>query len=298
MRAGFETVDCPALTSQNKNSADIYMALDIIDLLDHRVHIDEFIVLSADADFTPVLHRLRLHDRIATVYANLVTAAAYKNASSGLIDQDRFIAEALGLGLETASLPREDAPQERIADPEAEVAFAARCITEELRGGRVLPLRSLGGLLKQHYPPFDDSGWLGKGTLQSLVDALLESSPSLELRGEEGARELALRPVEIEADRGKKVLRFIHDAIAASATPIVSARMLSMVKAEFGIHLPAVKYFGTGSAAQFINGQSDATLRFDPAPPGYIYDPTRHELPESTVAARESLEGVEQNWQV
>lgn len=290
VRAGFETVDCPALTSQNKNSADIYMALDIVDLLNHQVRIDEFIVLSADADFTPVLHRLRLHDRMATVYANPVTAAAYRNASSGLIDQDHFIAEALEIRPERVVPPREAAPQERITDPDAEIAFAARCITEELQDGESLPLNSLGSLLKRRYPPLGDSGWLGKGTLHSLVNALLESAPSLELRGEGEARELALSHIEIEDPRAREVLDFIHKKIAASATPIASARILTMVKDQFEIHLPAVDYFGAGSVAQFINRQGDATLRFDATPPGNVYDPNRHELPEGP---RVRLDGVE-----
>lgn len=295
VRAGFEVIDCPALTSQNKNSADIYMALDIVDLLDHRVHIDEFIVLSADADFTPVLHRLRLHDRIATVYANLVTAAAYKNASSGLIDQDRFIAEALGIGLETSAPLQETVPRERITDPEAEIAFAARCITEELQHKRTLPIDSLGGLLKQQYPPFDGSDWLGRGSLQLLVDVLLRSEPSLELRSGDGARAFALRPINIEDNRAGEVLSFINKKIAASVTPIAAARILSMIKAEFSIHLPAVNYFGAGSMSQFINRQVDETIRFDPTPPGNIYDPSRHELPESATGVRGQLEGVEQD---
>lgn len=295
VRAGFEVIDCPALTSQNKNSADIYMALDIVDLLDHRVNIDEFIVLSADADFTPVLHRLRLHDRIATVYANLVTAAAYKNASSGLIDQDRFIAEALGIEQETGVPPKETPPRERITDPDAEIAFVARRVAEELQDKRTLPLDSLGGLLKQQYPPFDGSGWLGRGTLNSLVDALLKSEPSLELRSDEGTRELSLRPISIEDNRAREVLSFIKETIATSMTPIASARILSMIKVKFSIHLPAVNYFGAGSMAQFINRQGDATLRFDPAPPGNIYDPSRHELPEGTMGMRDRLGGVEQD---
>ena len=63
-----------------------------------------------------------------------------------------------------------------------------------------------------------------------------------------------------------------------------------MVKDEFEIHLPAVDYFGAGSVAQFINRQGDATLRFDPTPPGNVYDPNRHELPEGP---RVRLDGVE-----
>ena len=47
------------MTSEGKTSTDIHMVLDIVDLLQHQVHYDEFIVFSADADFTPVLRKLR-----------------------------------------------------------------------------------------------------------------------------------------------------------------------------------------------------------------------------------------------
>jgi uncharacterized LabA/DUF88 family protein len=50
-------------------STDIHMVLDIIDLLQHETRCDEFIVFSADADFTPVLRKLRRCDRRTTVLA-------------------------------------------------------------------------------------------------------------------------------------------------------------------------------------------------------------------------------------
>ena len=53
LRAGFEVVDCPPLTAQLKNSADIRMVMDVRDILTHDTYFDEFVILSADADFTP-----------------------------------------------------------------------------------------------------------------------------------------------------------------------------------------------------------------------------------------------------
>ena len=44
LRAGFEIVDCPPVTSQGKTSTDIHMVLDIVDLLQHETRCDEFIV--------------------------------------------------------------------------------------------------------------------------------------------------------------------------------------------------------------------------------------------------------------
>lgn len=47
-------VDCPPLTASGKNSADIVMTLDIADAIGHLTRFDKFVLLSSDADFTPV----------------------------------------------------------------------------------------------------------------------------------------------------------------------------------------------------------------------------------------------------
>lgn len=100
--AGFEIVDCPALTSEGKTSTDIHMVLDIVDLLQHEAHYDEFIVFSADADFTPVLRRLRRWDRRTTVLAIGFPSAAYRASADLLIDQDDFVRNALGFDEDAA----------------------------------------------------------------------------------------------------------------------------------------------------------------------------------------------------
>ena len=98
IRGAFETVDCPSLTTYGKTSADVHMVVDTLDLLDHRVNYDEFIIMSADADFTPVLLKLRKWDRRTAVLAIGATSPAYRAASDLVIDQDAFIEEALGGG--------------------------------------------------------------------------------------------------------------------------------------------------------------------------------------------------------
>lgn len=103
LRAGFEIVDCPPVTSQGKTSTDIHMVLDIIDVLQAETRCDEFIVFSADADFTPVLRRLRRHDRRTTVLAIGFPSAAYQASADLLIDERIFLRDALGFG--PASVP-------------------------------------------------------------------------------------------------------------------------------------------------------------------------------------------------
>ena len=92
LRAGFEVVDCPPLTAQLKNSADIRMVMDVRDILTHDTRFDEFVILSADADFTPVLHRLRSHARRTVIYSNDHTAAPYTAICDAEIREADFLA--------------------------------------------------------------------------------------------------------------------------------------------------------------------------------------------------------------
>lgn len=92
LRAGFEIVDCPPLTAQLKNSSDIRMVMDVVDFLAHGTHFDEFVILSGDADFTPVLHRLRAHARRTVIFANDYTAAPYTAISDGEVRESDLIA--------------------------------------------------------------------------------------------------------------------------------------------------------------------------------------------------------------
>lgn len=91
LRAGFEVIDCPPLTAQLKNSADIRMVMDVRDYLLHDTYFDEFIILSGDADFTPLLHRLRQHARRTVVYANDYTAVPYTAISDGEVRESDLI---------------------------------------------------------------------------------------------------------------------------------------------------------------------------------------------------------------
>jgi hypothetical protein len=125
LRAGFEIVDCPPVTSQGKTSTDIHMVLDIIDLLQHETRCDEFIVFSADADFTPVLRKLRRYDRRTTVLAIGFPSAAYQASADLLIEERLFVREALGIGRQspetsaTQSAPAGDPIAAVVADGKA-----------------------------------------------------------------------------------------------------------------------------------------------------------------------------------
>ena len=99
-QAAFEVIDCPPLTDQGKTSTDIHIVMDVLDTLAHPVHLDEFVILSGDADFTPLLLRLRRHDRFTTILSAGHASAAYKASCDSIIPIDDFIFQALGLSSE------------------------------------------------------------------------------------------------------------------------------------------------------------------------------------------------------
>ncbi|MGF6528783.1 NYN domain-containing protein [Variovorax sp. PvP013] len=93
--AGFEIVDCPPMTATGKTSTDIHLVLDTMDALLDATRFDEFIVFSADADFSPLLRRLRRHDRRTVVFAAGAMSESYKASADRVIDLQTFLHDAL-----------------------------------------------------------------------------------------------------------------------------------------------------------------------------------------------------------
>lgn len=180
-RAAFTVVDCPALTARGKNSADIVMAMDILDAIQHPTRFDEFIILSSDADFTPVLLRLRAFDRLTSVLTSAVTAAAFREACDYSIDLETFAVEALGLKLEE----RRTRPAGPISDGQPPSSAydslrprAARILLDEVGRKGPIPSQDVFRVFTR-LEKFQDSYWFGMGTLKALLDDLTRHEPTL-----------------------------------------------------------------------------------------------------------------------
>ncbi len=96
INSGFRVVDCPPLTGWGKTAADMVMAIDILDTLRHETRFDEFILFSGDADFRPVLMRLKEHDRRTTVIAVQHAADSYQAVTDQFIGAQQFVEHAFG----------------------------------------------------------------------------------------------------------------------------------------------------------------------------------------------------------
>ena len=144
LRSGFEVIDCPPLTAQLKNSADIRIVMDVRDILDHNTYFDEFIILSGDADFTPLLHRLRAHARRTVVFANDYTAQPYTAISDGEIRESSLISLLTSNRTISGESPREIA----VPTPTIDVEVARKAILAEVidfvrNAPQAIPLETL-----------------------------------------------------------------------------------------------------------------------------------------------------------
>ncbi len=84
--AAFELIEIPHVRQTGKNSADIRMVVDALDLCYTKSHVDTFVVISGDSDFSPLVAKLRENNKI-------VIGCGVKNSTSDLLISgcDEFI---------------------------------------------------------------------------------------------------------------------------------------------------------------------------------------------------------------
>ncbi|MAQ18988.1 MAG: NYN domain-containing protein [Sandaracinus sp.] len=84
--AAFELIEIPHVSYSGKNSADIRLVVDALDLCYTKKHVDVFVIISGDSDFSPLVSKLRENDKT-------VIGLGVKNSSSDLLIEncDDFI---------------------------------------------------------------------------------------------------------------------------------------------------------------------------------------------------------------
>ena len=84
--AAFELIEIPHVRMSGKNSADIRMVVDALDLCYTKSHVDTFVVISGDSDFSPLVNKLRENNKF-------VVGVGVKNSTSDLLISgcDEFI---------------------------------------------------------------------------------------------------------------------------------------------------------------------------------------------------------------
>lgn len=189
IRNAFQVIDCSPFSGHGKAGADIQLAIDCMDVLAHSTRFDELIILSGDADFTPLLLRIQEHARRSLVLSVGYTSPAYAAACSWRIREDWFLSQALEDSKEDGetgakqgdkeekklSRPHDRADHGKANIPINLPVFKRIQIVEAIKqlvaeSSVPVPLPSVAQVLQREQEVTQD--WFGAGTLRDLLETL------------------------------------------------------------------------------------------------------------------------------
>jgi uncharacterized protein (TIGR00288 family) len=204
--ASFELIEIPHVRQSGKNSADIRMVVDALDLCYTKTHVDTFVIISGDSDFSPLVSKLRENDKA-------VIGVGVKNSTSDLLiaNCDEFIYYD-----DLVRAKRKAPARKRAAKAAGGEAQAAKKTPDEDRRGEALELavetiealvaergdeeRIWGSMVKQalrrRKPGFNES-FYGYGSFNDLLeDAARNGMLMLERDEKSGGYRVRLAPAE------------------------------------------------------------------------------------------------------
>jgi len=194
--ASFELIEIPHLRQSGKNSADIRMVVDALDLCYTKSHVDTFVIVSGDSDFSPLVSKLREN-------AKTVIGVGVKNSSSDLLinNCDEFIyyddlVRADEQKRRAAKKRRDAAPPGQDKKQEAfdlmlgtlEALMAERDADERIWGSMVKQA------LKRRNPGFNET-YYGFGAFSDLLEEA-EKKGLIKLEPDEKSGGYIIRPAQ------------------------------------------------------------------------------------------------------
>jgi len=177
--AAFELIEIPHVRQSGKNSADIRMVVDALDLCYTKGHVDTFVIISGDSDFSPLVSKLREN-------AKTVIGVGVKNSTSDLFinNCDQFlyyddlvrVAPSKGRRRTVASAPAAKAPESDGKGPSLEGAMnlvmeTLEAITEEREENEPIWGSMIKQAIKRRHPGFNERAH----GFRSFNDLLLEA---------------------------------------------------------------------------------------------------------------------------
>jgi len=194
--AAFELIEIPHVRQSGKNSADIRMVVDALDLCYTKAHVDTFVIVSGDSDFSPLVSKLREN-------AKTVIGVGVKNSSSDLLvsNCDEFIyyddlVRADEQKSRAAKKRKESAPAGAGGDKKQEGLDLMLSTLEALIAERGAEEKIWGSMVKQalkrRNPGFNESYYGYKAFSDLLEDA--EKKNLIKLEPDEKSGGYVIRP--------------------------------------------------------------------------------------------------------
>ncbi|MDJ0784390.1 MAG: NYN domain-containing protein [Desulfosarcinaceae bacterium] len=166
--AAFELIEIPHIRQSGKNSADIRMVVDALDLCYTKLHVDTFAIISGDSDFSPLVSKLRENNKT-------VIGLGVKNSSSDLLiaNCDEFIyyddlvrrkktrrktqRKPVRQSLQKTSTVHEKDPEEQTQDVLDLVMETLEALAEERGSGNKIWGSMVKQTIKRRKPGFSES---------------------------------------------------------------------------------------------------------------------------------------------
>ncbi|BAO91701.1 NYN domain-containing protein [Caballeronia cordobensis] len=206
--ASFEMIEIPHVRQSGKNSADIRLVVDALDLCYTKSHVDTFVIISGDSDFSPLVSKLREN-------AKKVIGVGVKQSTSDLLvaNCDEFIfyddlvreqqrAQAKREARETRRAPEEERQPKQETDSRKSQAIAIAVETFEAlaseRGesGKIWA-SVLKSAIKRRKPGFSESQY-GFRAFGNLLDEA-QSRGLLEVGRDDKSGAFVFRSAQVAA---------------------------------------------------------------------------------------------------
>jgi uncharacterized protein (TIGR00288 family) len=190
---GIELIDIPQTKMSGKNSADIRMVVDALDMCYSKGHIDTFVLLTGDSDFSPLVSKLKENDK-------RVIGCGVRNSTSDLLagSCDEFIFYDDLITVSRRQRTRRAKPAREAANPEQQEhqeAIDRVSETVESLAAEYDPL--WGSLVKQtvrrKYPGFNEAAYGFKSFSALLEEAAKQGLIELEFDQQRGNYKIRAR---------------------------------------------------------------------------------------------------------
>ena len=164
---GVELIDIPQSKASGKNSADIHMVVDALDLCHQKDHIDVFALISGDSDFSPLVAKLKENQK-------MVIGCGVKSSTSDLLigSCDEFIYYD-DLIREVEQKKQKPVAARKKSDPEGKVEDLGEKLIEAVRSLERDYDTVWGSMLKQTirrlYPGFNE-GYYGASSFAEILE--------------------------------------------------------------------------------------------------------------------------------
>lgn len=184
--AAFELIEIPHTRQVGKNSADIRMVVDALDLCYTKEHVDAFVIMSGDSDFSPLVSKLRENNKVVIgVGVRVATSDLLANSCDEFIYYDDLVrAEQKKRAQAAKKSAEKSAARDNAANDAAEGQPKARAAKEptkerEGKGGAAAEAKEGAARLTAKKPKSEEQKRQeGVDFLVGTVEALIEERGS------------------------------------------------------------------------------------------------------------------------